>query len=79
MITQTLLLDSMRKLQSFVAVINDYNGQFDLVSGCCVVNAKSIMGIFSLDISQPVCLNIYNEDCAEHLLPALTPYKYNTL
>lgn len=74
MITQKIILDSMPKLKSFVHVVNGYSGRFDLVSGCCKVNAKSIMGIFSLDISQPIDLNIYNEECADTLLEQLTPY-----
>ena len=52
MTTATVNIDSLDKIQAFVKIINEYNGRFDLVSGCSRVNAKSIMGIFSLDISR---------------------------
>lgn len=76
MVAQEIMLDSMTKLQSFVELVNDYSGKFDLVSGCNKVNAKSIMGIFSLDISKPLSLYIYSEDDLESIIEALRPYKY---
>ena len=54
MTTATVNIDSLDKIQAFVKIINEYNGRFDLVSGCSRVNAKSVMGIFSLDISRPL-------------------------
>jgi len=47
---------------------------FDLVSGRYVIDAKSIMGIFSLDLSKPIDLNIHAENDAEEILQALSPY-----
>lgn len=77
MVTKTISIDSMEKIKSFVKIINEYHGRFDLVSGCYKVNAKSIMGIFSLDISQPVDLNIYNDEYADFILNALSSYIIN--
>ena len=48
--------------------------EFDLVSGRYVIDAKSIMGIFSLDISKPIDLNIYAEDNMDEILDTLKPY-----
>lgn len=71
MITKTININSMDKIKTFVDIINKFNGRFDLVSGCSIVNAKSIMAIFSLDISRPVYLYIYNEEAAEPVAKAL--------
>lgn len=54
-------LDSIDKVKEFVNLINTYDGDFDLVSDRYVIDAKSIMGIFSLDISKPLRLDIHDE------------------
>lgn len=55
-------LDSINKVKSFVNIISTFNGDFDLASDRYVVDAKSIMGIFSLDLSSTLKLDIYSED-----------------
>lgn len=55
-------LDSINKVKSFVNTISSFNGDFDLASDRYVVDAKSIMGIFSLDLSSTLKLDIYDED-----------------
>ena len=47
-------LNSIEKVKSFVNEITKFTAEFDLVSGRYVIDAKSIMGIFSLDISKPI-------------------------
>lgn len=47
---------------------------FDLVSGRYVIDAKSIMGIFSLDISKPIDLNVHTDKDTEDIMAALKPY-----
>ena len=47
---------------------------FDLISGRYVIDAKSIMGIFSLDLSKPIDLAIHTEDNLNEILEALKPY-----
>lgn len=74
MTTTTVNIDSLDKIQAFVKIINEYNGRFDLVSGCSRVNAKSIMGIFSLDISRPLHLNIYNDENAAYVTDAISAF-----
>ncbi len=74
MVTTTVSIDSLDKIQSFVKIINEYHGRFDLVSGCSRVNAKSIMGIFGLDISRPLHLNIYNDEAADYVTDALSAF-----
>ena len=52
--TVTINLGSIDKVKSFVNDITKFDSDFDLVSGRYVIDAKSIMGIFSLDLSKPI-------------------------
>ena len=55
-------LNSIEKVKTFVNDINRFDYDFDLVSGRYVIDAKSIMGIFSLDLSKPITLNSHADD-----------------
>ena len=69
-------LNSIDKVKQFVNDINRYSYDFDLVSGRYVIDAKSIMGIFSLDLSQPIDLNIHVEGAdLEEVLKTLSVYE----
>ena len=69
-------LNSIEKVKTFVNDINRFNCDFDLVSGRYVIDAKSIMGIFSLDLSKPIELNIHAEgEELEQALKALAGYE----
>ena len=68
MVTQSVNIDTLTKVRTLVSILNNYKGRFELISGTSSVNAKSVMGIFSLDISRPVLLNIYNEECAKNVI-----------
>ena len=72
--TVKICLNSIEKVKSFVNDITRFDYDFDLVSGRYVIDAKSIMGIFSLDLSKPIDLNIHAEDNADEVLNALKPY-----
>lgn len=67
-------LNSIDKVKSFVNDITRFDYDFDLVSGRYVIDAKSIMGIFSLDLSKPIDLNIHAEDEAEDVMAVLNNY-----
>ena len=67
-------LNSIDKVKAFVNEITKFDNDFDLVSGRYVIDAKSIMGIFSLDLSKPIELNIHSENNAEEILSVLAPY-----
>ena len=54
-------LNSIDKVKKFESDICKMDGDFELVSGKYIVDAKSMMGIFSLDLSKPVLLNIHQE------------------
>ena len=69
-------LNSIDKVKQFVNDINRYSYDFDLVSGRYVIDAKSIMGIFSLDLSQPIDLNIHAEGAElDEVLKTLSVYE----
>lgn len=72
--TIQISLNSIDKVKSFVNDITKFDYDFDLVSGRYVIDAKSIMGIFSLDLSKPIDLNIHAEENVEDVLAALAPY-----
>ena len=72
--TVQISLNSIDKVKSFVYELTKYDYDFDLVSGRYVIDAKSIMGIFSLDLSKPIDLNIHAEDNVEAILETLKPY-----
>ena len=67
-------LNTIDKVKNFVNVINTFDGDFDLVSDRYVIDAKSIMGIFSLDLSKPIDLNIHAENDIDTILAVLKPY-----
>lgn len=75
--TVQISLNSIDKVKSFVTDITKFDYDFDLVSGRYVIDAKSIMGIFSLDLSKPIDLNIHTEDGADTIMEALKPYLIN--
>ena len=72
--TIRISLNSIDKVKSFVNTLSKFDTDFDLVTGRYVIDAKSIMGIFSLDLSKPIDLNIHAENDAEEILQALSPY-----
>ena len=73
--TVDISLNSIDKVKSFVNEITKFDNDFDLVSGRYVIDAKSIMGIFSLDLSKPIELNIHAEgNVTDDILGALDPY-----
>ena len=72
--TVTISLNSIDKVKSFVNTLTKFDDDFDLVSGRYVIDAKSIMGIFSLDLSKPIDLNIHASDNMDEILKALEPY-----
>ena len=74
MTTVKISLNSIDKVKSFDNELTKFDYDFDLVSGRYVIDAKSIMGIFSLDLSKPIDLNIHVEDDIDTVLKALDPY-----
>ena len=72
MITVQISLNSIDKVKSFVNAITQFEFDFDLISGRYVIDAKSIMGIFSLELSKPLRLEI--EDWKEEYAAVIERY-----
>ena len=72
--TVQISLNSIDKVKSFVNDITKFDNDFDLVSGRYVIDAKSIMGIFSLDLSKPIDLNVHAGDNMDAVMETLKPY-----
>ena len=73
--TVEISLNSIEKVKTFVNLINRFDYDFDLVSGRYVIDAKSIMGLFSLDLSKPITLYIHAEgEDADSIVNELNPY-----
>ena len=70
----SILLDTVEKVKGFVNTVAPLEGDIDLVSARYVVDAKSIMGIFSLDLSKPLTLQIHSDETAEKLIPLIKAY-----
>ena len=62
-----IMLDSIDKVKSFVNIVAKCDYDVDLTSGRYVVDAKSIMGIFSLDLLNPIRMTIHS-DAAEDFI-----------
>ena len=72
--TVKISLNAIDKVKAFVNDITKFDYDFDHVSGRYVIDAKSIMGIFSLDLSKPIDLNIHAEDNADAVMDVVKAY-----
>ena len=66
-------LSLAENVKTFVNMVNRYPYDMDLRAGRHVVDAKSILGIFSLDLSKPITLEVYSDDC-EDLMNDIKPF-----
>lgn len=55
-------LQTIDTVKAFVSTAITFKEDMDLINGRYVVDAKSILGIFSMDLSQPLCLRVHAED-----------------
>ena len=67
-------LNSIEKVKVFVNSVSKYDSDFDLISGRYVIDAKSIMGIFSLDLSKPIELSIHDDKVADEVFESLKDF-----
>jgi phosphotransferase system HPr-like phosphotransfer protein len=63
-----------QRVKEFVNITQNFTYEILLKSGKYVVDAKSILGIFSLDLSQPIIVEVYSDDC-DDLLEQLEKFK----
>lgn len=72
----TISLTQVGQVQDFVNLVSRYPFDVDMVSGRYTVDAKSMLGIYSLDLSRPLQVLIYSDDC-EELKKALEAFSEN--
>lgn len=73
--TFNMMLSSINDVKDFVNIVSRYDFDVDLTSGRYVVDAKSIMGIFSLDLSKPILVEVHSDDAqADEFVAALKKY-----
>ena len=73
MVTVKVALSSINDVKNFVNIVSKYDFDVDLTSGRYVVDAKSIMGIFSLDLSKPIMVEVHDEN-GTALVEELKPF-----
>ncbi len=73
MSTFKIMLSSINDVKNFVNIVNKYDFDIDLISERYVVDAKSIMGIFSLDLTKAIVIEAHTED-AKSFEAELKPY-----
>lgn len=71
--TVKIRLSTIEDVRDFVEVVRQFEGDIDLSSGRYIVDAKSIMGIFSLDLTKPIKVEAHSDNC-DQLLAELAPY-----
>ena len=67
MVTYKISLAAINDVKDFVNMVMRYDFDVDLISGRYAVDAKSIMGIFSLDLSNPIQLVAHTDDATKFL------------
>lgn len=68
-------LDNIEKVKKFVSLAIEFDSDIDLVSGRYVIDGKSILGIFSIDLSKPLFLQIHaDQEEAEEILESFKEY-----
>ena len=73
MISVKISLQMAQNVKEFVKIVQDYPYEIDLKSDKYVVDAKSILGIFSLDLSKPLVVEIHDDNC-DDLIAALKKF-----
>ena len=72
--TFNILLSSINDIKAFVNIVNKYEFDVDLTSGRYIVDAKSIMGIFSLDLSKPIKVDVHADEEAQKFIDEIKEY-----
>ena len=70
---EKIMLKTISDVKAFVNSVAKYDFDVDLLSGRYAVDAKSIMGIFSLDLSKEITLEVYSDHC-DDLMEELKPF-----
>lgn len=72
--TFNIMLKSINDVKDFVNIANKYDFDVDLTSGRYIVDAKSIMGIFSLDLSKPIKVEVHTDGTIDDFMEEVKPF-----
>lgn len=75
MVEKKLFLKTLEDVKSFVSLAMSKPYDIELLNGKYIVNAKSIMGVFSLDLTTPLTV-VINSDTDLEIEEQLIPYLY---
>lgn len=67
MTTAVIRINTINDVKEFVSIVSKCEYDVDIISGRYAIDAKSIMGIFSLDLSKDLELHVHSDDCADFL------------
>ena len=67
-------INSIEKVKSLVNIVAQFEYDVDLISGRYIIDAKSIMGVFSLDLSEPIELISHSDSDCKDILSLLEPF-----
>lgn len=67
MTTAKIRINTIEDVKNFVSVVTGVDFDVDIVSGRYAIDAKSIMGIFSLDLSKDLEVRVHSDNCGEFL------------
>ena len=67
MTTATIKITEISDVKEFVNIVTRCPYDVDIISGRYAIDAKSIMGIFSLDLSKELELKVHSDDCGDLL------------
>ena len=67
-------LNTIDRVKNFVNTVSKFEYDFELITERAIINAKSIIGIFSLDLTKPIHMNIHADGRVDHVIDALELY-----
>ncbi len=67
--------ETVVEAKEFVGICNDMNFKVELLSGPYIIDAKSIMGLFSLDLSKPIELRAHCAEDGGEFAERIRPYR----
>ncbi|MBQ3928178.1 MAG: HPr family phosphocarrier protein [Clostridia bacterium] len=69
--TKNIRLVTIKDVQDLVRILINFNGDVDLISGRYIVDGKSLLGIFSLDMMKPIQVKVHDDKNADDLFKAI--------
>lgn len=75
MIEEKIVLKTLEDVREFVATASEKDYDIELLSGKYIVNAKSVMGVLSLDLTAPITM-VANTDQDNEILNQVERFKY---